>query len=183
VRDGGKAEHPSAFSTQEKPLDQGRRLLTQDIAVRISSTGASLPWLNYDQTANTTFKAPTHQVGGGLVDARNILNYTTSVQLQRFSLNDTANFRATHSIIILNNGTGTVDYTFEVEPWAGFDMLHTDPNDVDESPRIRYIPEMEGKDFGINVQLPADLKMKPGEFRTVTYVMTISLPSTSTQTV
>ncbi|KAH8892536.1 alkaline protease [Thozetella sp. PMI_491] len=158
---GGRAVHGKDFAKQ--------------LGMRIVSTGASLPWLNVDQTANDAFKAPTHQVGGGLIDASKVLGYTSRLEPARFALSDTAHFRATHSVTVVNEGNETVKYSSEVESWAGFEMLWINPADLSETPRIRYRYEMEAKIIDADVEVLPKFELAPGQSKSVEF--TFSLPS------
>ncbi|KAF4774819.1 subtilase [Colletotrichum scovillei] len=126
---GGRSIHGKGFA--------------RDLSMRIISTGASLPWLLYSGEADEAYRAPSQQVGGGLIDAGKVVGYRTSLELTRFGLNDTANFRANQAVLIRNGGNQTVRYSFEVESWAGVEMLRAfDGRDPGETPRIKYRAEI-----------------------------------------
>ncbi|KXH52194.1 subtilase [Colletotrichum nymphaeae SA-01] len=91
---GGRSIHGKGFA--------------RDLGMRIISTGASLPWLLYSGEADEAYRAPSQQVGGGLVDAAKVVGYRTSLELTRFGLNDTANFRANRGVLVGNGGNETV---------------------------------------------------------------------------
>lgn len=147
---GGRKVHGKAFA--------------KELSMRIVATGSALPWLWYNQTAADDFIAPVHQVGGGLVDAEKVVNYTTGLNFQKFGLNDTVHFKSNQGITIENTGTETVTYSFEVEDWSGFQMLKDyDPLQVGETPRIRYRAEMEPLSIGVQVELPGSMKLSPGQ--------------------
>ncbi|KAF7554792.1 hypothetical protein G7Z17_g2677 [Cylindrodendrum hubeiense] len=138
--------------------------LAKELSMRIVATGSALPWLWYNQTAADDFIAPVHQVGGGLVNAAKVVQYTTGLDFQKFALNDTLHFKSNQGITIENKGTETATYSFEVEDWSGFQMLKDyDPLQSGETPRIRYRAEMEPLSIGVQVGVPADIKLSPGQ--------------------
>ncbi|KAL0940071.1 Subtilisin NAT [Colletotrichum truncatum] len=143
----------------------------KNLAMRIISTGSSLPWLLYGGAADPSYRAPSQQVGGGLIDAKKVLEYGTNLKLARFGLNDTANFRPSQRVTIRNDGNEAVRYTFEVENWAGFDMLRSfDARDPGETPRIRYRPEMVPSNFSATASGPGEFSLAPGESREAGFV-------------
>ncbi|KAH6682326.1 subtilisin-like serine protease [Plectosphaerella plurivora] len=133
---GGRETHGADFAKQ----------LTE----RIISSGKSLPWQIFEPQ-NTPrdfgYIAPVPQVGGGLINATKVLEYTTSLRFERFALNDTNNFSRYQKVDITNNGTDDVVYTFSLEPAGGFnaqgrtpallgDMLDTQPRTL--VPRLSF---------------------------------------------
>ncbi|KAK2043404.1 subtilase [Colletotrichum somersetense] len=139
------------------------------LAMRIVASGAALPWLPYEEGgggADLTFRAPSQQVGGGLIDARKVVGYDTALGLRRFALNDTANFRGHQEVVVRNTGAERVRYSFGVESWAGIEMLKAyDGQDPGETPRIRYRPEMVPSNITVDVGLPDEFELGPGEER------------------
>ncbi|KAF6833225.1 Subtilisin NAT [Colletotrichum musicola] len=157
---GGRAVHGKGFA--------------KDLAMRIVSTAGSLPWLLYGGGADENFRAPSQQVGGGLVDARKIVGYRTSLELARFGLNDTANFRAVQGVEVRNAGNSTIRYDFEVESWAGFEMLRAfDARDVGETPRMRYRPEMVPLNVSVKGSGPDGFELAPGQSRRAEFTFEI----------
>ncbi|TDZ38013.1 Subtilisin E [Colletotrichum spinosum] len=156
----------------------GRRVhgkeFAKDLAMRIISTGSSLPWLLYGRGVNESFRAPSQQVGGGLVDASKVVGYRTSLELARFGLNDTANFRETQGVTVKNSGNTSVTYGFEVENWAGFEMLQDfNPRDAGETPRIRYRPEMVPSNISVLAKVPQAFVLGPGESRRAEFLFQV----------
>ncbi|GKT50493.1 subtilisin NAT [Colletotrichum spaethianum] len=138
----------------------------KDLAMRIISSGASLPWLLYGGGADSAFRAPSQQVGGGLVDAKKVVKYATSLELRRFGLNDTLHFRADQGVAVRNTGKERVKYRFEVESWAGVELLNPyDERDPAETPRIRYRPEIVPANISVDIGLPGEFELGPGEER------------------
>ncbi|OBR16515.1 subtilase [Colletotrichum higginsianum IMI 349063] len=157
---GGRAAHGNDFA--------------KDLSMRVISSGASLPWLLYSGEADPAFRAPSQQVGGGLVDARKVVGYATSLELRRFGLNDTLHFRADQGIAVRNTGKDRVRYSFEVESWAGVEMLRAyDARDPGETPRIRYRPEVVPSNISVSVGLPGGFELGPGEERKAKFVFEI----------
>ncbi|KAF4880128.1 Subtilisin DY [Colletotrichum siamense] len=146
----------------------------KDLAMRVVSSGASLPWLLYGGGSDEAYRAPSQQVGGGLIDARKVLGYGTSLELTRFGLNDTANFRASQEVTVRNGGNESVKYSFEVESWAGFEMLRPfDAKDVGETPRMRYRPEMTPSNITVTAGVPEEFELGPGETRKAEFAFEI----------
>ncbi|EFQ27279.1 subtilase [Colletotrichum graminicola] len=150
---GGRSVHGKGFA--------------RDLTMRIVASGASLPWLPYvEEAAESAFRAPSQQVGGGLIDARKVVGYDTALELRRFGLNDTANFRAGQEMAVRNTGADKVTYSFAVESWAGVEMLKAyDARDPGETPRIRYRPEIVPSNISVDVALPDEFELGPGEER------------------
>ncbi|KAK4198646.1 subtilisin-like serine protease [Triangularia verruculosa] len=106
---GGRAVHGPEL---------GKRLFN-----RIVSSGASVPWQINQPTGlpiDYGFWAPVSQVGTGLVNATRVLFSQTSLTFDKFALNDTANFEADHEILITNNATQPLTYSFSVQPAGTF---------------------------------------------------------------
>ncbi|KAK1487245.1 subtilase [Colletotrichum cuscutae] len=154
---GGRSIHGKGFA--------------RDQSMRIISTGASLPWLLYSGDADQAYRAPSQQVGGGLVDAAKVAGYRTSLELTRFGLNDTANFRANQGVLVRNGGNQTVRYSFEAERWAGVEMLKAfDGRDPGETPRIKYRAEILPSNISARVTVPEEFVLGPGEERRADFI-------------
>ncbi|KAH7309858.1 subtilisin-like serine protease [Stachybotrys elegans] len=107
---GGRANHGVDFAKR----------LTE----RIITSGRSLPWQVLQPTGapqDFGVLAPVPQVGGGLINATKVLEYTTKLEFDRFALNDTSHFSRYQKVKITNDGDREVIYTFGVEPAGGFD--------------------------------------------------------------
>ncbi|KXH27592.1 subtilase [Colletotrichum salicis] len=151
----------------------GKRF-ARELSMRIISTGASLPWLLYSGEADEAYRAPSQQIGGGLVDAGKVVGYRTSLELVRFGLNNTANFRADQRVMVRNGGNQTVRYSFEVESWAGVEMLKAfDGRDPGETPRIRYRAEILPTNISTKATIPNDFVLGPGEERRAEFVFEV----------
>ncbi|KAH6687185.1 subtilase [Plectosphaerella plurivora] len=147
------------------------KTLGRDLAMRIVSSGVSVPWLIYGGGADGAFRAPSHQVGTGLVDAKKVVDGTVSAELVRFGLNDTANFRKYQDVVLRNEGSEKVYFSFEVEKGAGFDMLRSfDARDVGETPRMKYRFEIEPREIGVEVKVPQSFDIGPGQTRKARFV-------------
>ncbi|KZW01273.1 subtilisin-like protein [Exidia glandulosa HHB12029] len=98
---GGRARHGKAFGKL--------------VASRIVTSGYQLPWTGRNGEKFPGVAASAAQVGNGMIDAGKVLNYKTSVDKYKISLNDTANFRGEHKIRITNsNVLLPVVYQFSV---------------------------------------------------------------------
>ncbi|KAL0936199.1 serine endopeptidase [Colletotrichum truncatum] len=149
---GGKKVHGSKFSEQ--------------LMMRIISSGEPIPWSN-DINVVDGFTASVAQVGTGLVNASKVLDYTTQLSLERFALNDTANFVGKHSVDITNNAAEAVTYTFSLEPAGGFDTL-----DASDSSKIARYP-LSPQTMVPGVTLPeGSFTVGPGETKAAEFIFT-----------
>ncbi len=85
------------------------------LAMRIVSSGSPLRYLDMSTYTLTQYNAPVAQVGGGLVNATKVLDYTTALSFARFELNDTHHFERYHKVDITNNANSAVTYSFGFE--------------------------------------------------------------------
>ncbi len=97
---------------------------------RIIASGGALPWNTKDYMddvdsvpVDSGFWAPPTQVGGGMVNAWKVLNYTTTLSYDKFVLNDTHHFSRYHQVDITNNAAVPVTYNFTLQPAGGFEAL------------------------------------------------------------
>ncbi|KAF9871425.1 hypothetical protein CkaCkLH20_11072 [Colletotrichum karsti] len=146
---GGKKIHGAKFSEQ--------------LMMRIISSGERVQWSNDIHTVEG-FTASVAQVGAGLVNASKVLDYTTQLSLERFALNDTANFIEKHTVEITNHAAEAVTYTFAVEPAGGFDTLDaSDPSKLAKYPLTpqTMVPQVALPESGFSVG--------PGETKTAEF--------------
>lgn len=129
---------------------------------RIISSGASLPWL--EGSERTNFSASVAQVGNGLVNGFKVINYNTSMEYEKFNLNDTANFKESHDITITNNGDKEIEYKFSAQSAGGVDLLGLYPTYAEgEFVRsVKKLVDISPKDLAVDVTLPGDFSLKPG---------------------
>ncbi|TFB06704.1 hypothetical protein CCMA1212_000331 [Trichoderma ghanense] len=130
------------------------------LANRIVSSGVSLGWAADD--LNFDFRAPPFQVGTGLVNALKVLDYTTQLSFEPFSLSDSIQFRPRWTANITNTGNRTVVYSFEIEPQAGVEIL-------DPHYGIKTAYNLEPLHIVPPVKLPEDVALAPGETREVEF--------------
>jgi hypothetical protein len=76
-----------------------------------------------------TVKAPIAQMGGGIINALRVVKGTTTVNVPRINLNDTANFQAKHTVQISNHGLLPAIYHLSLEPAGGFYALLPESQD------------------------------------------------------
>lgn len=131
---------------------------------RIVSSGTSLPWAI---TKDEGFVASVAQVGGGLVNGFKVVNYTTTVDFDKFSLNDTANFNGAHDIVITNSGSGEVSYEFTLESSAGIEAAGWLQEEGGDTIRVKTLEELTPIDLSIEATLPESFSLQPGESKTV----------------
>ncbi|KAF4821126.1 Minor extracellular protease vpr [Colletotrichum siamense] len=146
---GGRAVHGPGFAKM--------------LARRIIASGKTVKW--WDGVIDMA--APPPQVGTGLVDAFKVVNATTSLEFEKFALNDTANFVASHEIVVRNEGGGDVSYTFSVEDGAGMEILLPLDTSVSSSPRVRALEEVQPREMPVEVVFPEGFTLKAGESKTV----------------
>ncbi|KAI8316716.1 hypothetical protein K4K61_003373 [Colletotrichum sp. SAR11_59] len=133
------------------------------LARRIIASGKTVKW--WDGALDMA--APPPQVGTGLIDAFKVVNATTSLEFGKFALNDKANFVASHEVVVRNDGSGDVAYTFSVEDGAGMEILLPLDTSVSSSPRVRALEELEPTEMHVEVVLPEGFTLKAGESKTV----------------
>ncbi|ENH68331.1 Thermophilic serine proteinase [Fusarium oxysporum f. sp. cubense race 1] len=132
---------------------------------RIASSGTTLPFVN--NRLMRKYKASPFQVGTGLVDAWKVLNYDTQLEYEPFSLMDTELFRPRWSFNITNTGGIAHEYTFKLEPQAGFNIY-------DPEYGVALLYAIEPKNIVPPVRLPHRVLIEPGETRELS--VTFGLP-------
>jgi subtilisin family serine protease len=123
---------------------------------RIASSGTTLPFVN--NRLMRKYKASPFQVGTGLVDAWKVLNYDTQLEYEPFSLMDTELFRPRWSFNITNTDGIAHEYTFKLEPQAGFNIY-------DPEYGVALLYAIEPKNIVPPVRLPHRVLIEPGETR------------------
>ncbi|OLN87538.1 Minor extracellular protease vpr 7 [Colletotrichum chlorophyti] len=151
---GGRSVHGKGFA---KALHQ-----------RIIASGTSLPWSDGTAT-DYGFSAPVPQVGNGLVNAFKVVNYTTDIAYDKFNLNDTHYFSRYHDVTVTNKGSKDVSYKFSYEAAAGVEVLgwYPFPSPWGGEKRLRSLSELKPTSLPVQVSLPRDFVLKPGESKTV----------------
>lgn len=136
---------------------------------RIIASGTSLPWSDGTAT-DYGFAAPVAQVGNGLVNAFKVVNYTTDISFEKFALNDTKHFSGDHDVTITNNGGEEVSYKFSNEDAAGVETLgwYSFVEPYAGEKRLKSFSELRPMSLPIEVSVPTELTLGPGESRTVT---------------
>ncbi|KAF5607156.1 subtilisin-like serine protease [Fusarium subglutinans] len=132
---------------------------------RIASSGKTLPFVN--NRLMRKYKASPFQVGTGLVDAWKVLNYDTQLEYESFSLMDTELFRPRWTFNITNTGGIAHEYTFKLEPQAGFNIY-------DPEYGVALLYAIEPKNIVPPVRLPHRALIEPGETRELS--VTFGLP-------
>ncbi|KAH6688447.1 subtilase [Plectosphaerella plurivora] len=136
---------------------------------RILTSGASVAW-STGPLVDKTFKAPTAQIGNGIIDAWKVLQYQTRLEFESFALNDTQYFRRDHDVTIFNEGNETVTYTWGIKHGAGVEALGYLPSIgvTGFAKRLKSYVELEPLVLEIKVSLPQPLTLEPGQSRMVT---------------
>ncbi|KAJ0108571.1 hypothetical protein J7T55_015005 [Diaporthe amygdali] len=152
---GGRSVHGKGFA----------RTLHQ----RIIASGTSLPWSDGTAT-DYGFAAPVAQVGNGLINAFKIVNYTTDISFEKIALNDTHYFSGDHDVTVTNNGGKDVSYTFSYEAAAGVEVLgwYSFVAPYAGEKRLKSFSELRPTSLPIEVSVPTELTLGPGESKTVT---------------
>ncbi|KAF4456563.1 putative subtilisin-like serine protease [Fusarium austroafricanum] len=132
---------------------------------RIASSGTSLPFVN--NRLIRRHKASPFQVGTGLVDAWKVLNYDTQLEYEPFALMDTELFKPRWSFNVTNTGGKAHEYTFKLEPQAGFNIY-------DSEYGVALLYAIEPKNIVPPVRLPHRVLIEPGETRELS--VTFGLP-------
>ncbi|KAF5618034.1 subtilisin-like serine protease [Fusarium sp. NRRL 52700] len=132
---------------------------------RIASSGTTLPFVN--NRLMRKYKASPFQVGTGLVDAWKVLNYDTQLEYEPFSLMDTELFRPRWTFNLTNTGGIAHEYTFKLEPQAGFNIY-------DPEYGVALLYAIEPKSIVPPVKLPHRVLIESGETRELS--VTFGLP-------
>lgn len=138
---------------------------------RIRSSGDPVawgvePWMNdppnpHPVPAGTV--APVMHAGNGIVNAVKAVNYQTRLSFNNIALNDTANFRASHDIVITNTGSQPLTYTFSHDIQRGIEARAENREMVANYMQIKTI------DLTPDVALPSGpFTVGPGESKTAT---------------
>ncbi|KAK1700688.1 subtilase [Colletotrichum godetiae] len=134
------------------------------LSARILSSGDSLPWNNgLNMTNYGTTRAPVFQLGNGLVNATKVLDYRTELSYAKFALNDTTNFRASHSAMITNNCMGTITYSFCVEAAGTYEVID-DRDNIKTGPQYTGLVPLAAP-LVPDVTFPEEFTVGPGETR------------------
>jgi subtilisin family serine protease len=139
------------------------------LQARIANTGKTVEYTD-PSGKDYGFWAPPIQVGTGLVDAVAVLNYTTSMTLAKFHLNDTASFSRYQKVQITNSADDEVEYRFTVQDAAGFETQWTDASEAPFAPRFKDFEELVPIKITPEVTLPRrSVVLQPGETREVQF--------------
>ncbi|KZL83276.1 serin endopeptidase [Colletotrichum incanum] len=151
---GGRSVHGKGFA---KTLQQ-----------KIIASGTSLPWSDGTAT-DYGFSASVAQVGNGLINAFKIVNYTTDIAFNKIALNDTHYFSRYHDVTVTNKGPKDVSYKFSYEAAAGVEILGWYPfvKPWGGEKRLKSFTELTPKSLLVQISVPRDFTLKPGESKTV----------------
>ncbi|KAJ0339444.1 hypothetical protein COL154_013682 [Colletotrichum chrysophilum] len=158
---GGRSVHGKGFA---KALHQ-----------RIIASGTSLPWSDGTAT-DYGFSAPVAQVGNGLINAFKVVSYATGLTFEKIALNDTHFFSRYHDVTVINNGDKDISYKFSYENAAGVEMLGWYPfvEPWAGEKRIKSFSELAPTSLPVEVSVPRDFTLKPGESKTVSGKVIVS---------
>ncbi|KAI8272535.1 hypothetical protein K4K60_012431 [Colletotrichum sp. SAR11_57] len=158
---GGRSVHGKGFA---KALHQ-----------RIIASGTSLPWSDGTAT-DYGFSAPVAQVGNGLINAFKVVSYATGLTFEKIALNDTHFFSRYHDVTVTNNGDKDISYKFSYENAAGVEMLGWYPfvEPWAGEKRIKSFSELAPTSLPVEVSVPRDFTLKPGESKTVSGKVIVS---------
>ncbi|KAH7336342.1 subtilase [Rhexocercosporidium sp. MPI-PUGE-AT-0058] len=137
------------------------------LSKRLISSGASLPWSNGTDTV-FGYTASVAQVGNGLINAFKVVNYTTTLEFEKFELNDTSQFSRYHDVTVTNTGSKAVTYTFSGEAAAGVEVLGVYSLPSGDDPRLKSFTELIPKSLEVDINFPKAFNLQPGESKTVT---------------
>ncbi|TLS21020.1 uncharacterized protein PpBr36_10762 [Pyricularia pennisetigena] len=144
----------------------------KDLAMRLISAGQPVPWDDGTESGRDFGAlAPVNQVGTGLINATKVLDYTSTLSLARFALNDTRHFERYHKVDVTNRGSGPVTYTFQATSFSGMETFNTDPA-VYGTPRVAWYEEVMAKGprpMPADVSLPQSFTLQPGQTRTAQF--------------
>ncbi|GJC94506.1 serin endopeptidase [Colletotrichum higginsianum] len=142
--------------------------LAKALHQKIIASGTSLPWSDGTAT-DYGFSASVAQVGNGLVNAFKVVNYTTDLAFNKIALNDTHYFSRYHDVTVTNKGANDVSYKFSYEAAAGVEILGWFPfvEPWGGEKRLKSFTELAPKSLPVQVSVPRDFTLKPGESKTV----------------
>ncbi|KIM19420.1 hypothetical protein M408DRAFT_38430, partial [Serendipita vermifera MAFF 305830] len=113
--------------------------------------------------------------GAGLIDAYNMVHYTTIVSPGQLLLNDTANFKGHHTIQIFNNGTKQMTYKLTHKPAGTAQSL------VADSIQQNVGPVPLTADAASVLMEPATITVNPGQKGELAVIITA--PDVDPQTI
>ena len=159
---GGRGTHPSANAW------------AKDLGKRIISSGIGLPWADGLTEKDYGHSASVAQIGNGLIDASKVLLYKTTIDFEKFALNDTHHFSRYHDIKITNNGEDATTYNFSVQDAVGAEVLgwyaadQVLLNSAPRTKRIREFFDMVPQTLVPDIKFPKPFTLEPGQSKTVT---------------
>lgn len=138
-----------------------------DLLMRIIASGQSLTYFDGSSLTDYGMYASAAQVGTGMINATNVLGFTTSLSIARFALNDTQNFAGSQSVDITNGAAEDVTYAFDVQAAAGLETWLPASSGEAGAPRPLDFFELVPTEMKPSVSLPAGVTLAAGETRTV----------------
>lgn len=130
-----------------------------ELMMRIITSGQSLDHFDGSTLTNYGKYASVAQVGTGIVNASNVIDFTTSLSYAKFALNDTRHFNASHLVDITNRADHEVTYTYEVQGAAGFET-YVDGEFVDFFDLSPIVMD-------VDVELPDPVTLEAGDSATI----------------
>ncbi|KAL0936358.1 subtilase [Colletotrichum truncatum] len=144
----------------------GRQVHGKDFALSLSKQIiASAKPLAYHNPAYSELAAPVAQVGNGLIDAYKLLHSNITLDFKPIALNDTRYFNRYHDITVKNMGSEPVTYHLSAQDVYGVDTLALDTVNGDK--RVRLLSELAPKKLPVEISLPRDFILSPGDSKTV----------------
>ncbi|OLN97165.1 Subtilisin DY [Colletotrichum chlorophyti] len=144
----------------------GRQVHGKDFALKLSKQiVASAKPLAFSDFTYTSLDAPVPQVGNGLIDAVKLLDSNTTLDFKPIALNDTRYFNRYHDITVKNSGSEDVTYKLSARDAYGVETLLLNETSGDKQVRLYY--QLNPEKLAVEVSLPRDFTLKPGESKTV----------------
>lgn len=138
-----------------------------DLMMRIIASGESLAYFDGSTLTDYGMYASVAQVGTGIINATNVLGFTTSLSYAKFALNDTQYFTASQSVDITNGAAEAVTYTYGLQDAAGVETWLPASSGEDGAPRPLDFFELVPAEMKPSVSLPAGVTLAAGETATV----------------
>lgn len=121
--------------------------------------------LAYHDSMYTELAAPVPQVGNGFVNASKLFSCKTTLDYEPIALNDTRHFNGHHHITVTNTGPYDVSYHLSSQDAYGVETLLSDA--ANKGKKVKLLSELVPQKLAVEVSLPDDFTLKPGENKTV----------------
>ncbi|KAF9876593.1 hypothetical protein CkaCkLH20_06001 [Colletotrichum karsti] len=149
----------------------GRDVHGKDFALHLGKQIiANAKPLAYHDAKYSELSGPVPQVGNELIDAYKLLHSNTTLGFEPIALNDTAHFNKRHDVTVTNTGSEDITYHLSSQDAYGVETLQLDTINGDK--KVRLLSELVPQKLAVDVSLPDDFTLKPGETKTLSIEFT-----------